>query len=69
MNKRQAKREACWIAARWLQSTLEAGAESFVYDAQGQQRPEEDLVRLDEAMYDIIGELDRRGALRDAPCE
>jgi len=55
MNKREAKRAACWHAALVLYSNLAAGWESLY-----ERYPEEDADRIVDALNEITEELFRR---------
>jgi len=55
MNKREAKRAACWHAALVLYSNLEAGWESLY-----ERYPEQDADRIVDSLNEIADELFRR---------
>lgn len=54
MTKREAKREACLLAAYWIQSTRDNGA--LIQHA----KSDADWTRLDAAIDDLCSELFRR---------
>jgi len=57
MDKRTAKREACWIAAQLIRSTLDAG-----FDLQVDPRlTPGDAVLIEQQLMVVLGELERRG--------
>ena len=56
MNKRQAKRHACWLAARIVDTTMCEGAELY-------EGSPEDEQRVTEALEELIDELHKRSRL------
>lgn len=59
MNKRDAKREACRIAAAVLDSLKDT--ETYLAHADGTPTTPEEANMLEAAMDDLVAELDRRG--------
>lgn len=60
MDKRTAKREACWRAAGMVQGVMDGGYEEVMID-QGVE--EADAYRIAEQLRIVIDELERRGHL------
>ena len=61
MNKRQAKREACWIVALWAQDNLDAGCTHGHFEFDEQLTPNDaDIARVELAITAVIAELTRR---------
>ncbi len=59
MDKPTAKRRACWVAAGYVRSCLEAGAEIETHTDGDPYSA--DTERLNDALHEIIAELERRG--------
>jgi hypothetical protein len=54
VDKRTAKREACWRAAQVVRQAMGEGWP-------GDEYPEEDFPKVSDALHDVVAELERRG--------
>lgn len=61
MNKREAKREACWIAAQWIQTCLDGGSMGAHFAADDNlDANDADILRAEFAAGELVAELERR---------
>lgn len=60
MNKRQAKRRACYLVGDWAESAVMQGFESIHEDDEGNPLPAEDAARVNRAVQELAEELFRR---------
>lgn len=61
MNRREAKRLACWVVAGLVKGQLNAGWELEVHFPEEEPEDSPDLLRLYAAIEELVGELERRG--------
>lgn len=59
MDKRTAKREACWLIAREVGNNLDAGDEGLLGEDEFPDRADRD--KIEAAMREVLDELARRG--------
>lgn len=57
MDKRTAKRDACWLAATLVRSTMEVGWDL----SDGHGYTDAEVVKVELALADLVEELERRG--------